>query len=84
MVNKIKDFIFGSGALKKAAGTEMPNNAPGSQPVSSDTSYIQKVVNERMKETMSSKPNPLATEIQKAAPKKIVKKPMSYQLPPKK
>ena len=70
MVNKIKDFVFGSGALKKAAGTTMPNNAPGGAPVSTDTSYIQKVVNERMKEKMAPKPNPLANEIKKAPLKK--------------
>lgn len=69
-VTKIKDFMFGSGALKKANQTTMPNNAPGGQPVNSDTSYIQKIVNQRMKEKMAPKTNPLANEIKKTPAKK--------------
>ncbi len=65
MENKITDFLFGKKALDKAAGKTTTAPAP-----STDTSYIQNIVNSRMKEKMAPKANPLVNEIKKAAPKK--------------
>lgn len=68
MQNTIKDFLFGSGVLKKLAGETEKKEAPAQ-----DTSYIQNIVKQRMAEKMAPKKNPLADEIQKTAkPKALI------------
>ena len=69
MVNRFKDFIFGKGALDKAANSDKPA-VPGNQSGSQDTSYLQNIVKQRMAEKMAPKPNPLATVIEKSLPTK--------------
>jgi hypothetical protein len=63
-IDKITNFIFpAKKALDKAAKPATPA-AP-----STDTSYIQGIVNQRMKEKMDPPKNPLVNAIKKSTPR---------------
>lgn len=65
VIDKIKNYVFpAKKVLDKAAGKTAPVTPP-----STDTSYIQNIVNQRMKEKVTTK-NPLADEIKKSGIKK--------------
>ena len=68
VIDKIKNYVFpAKKVLDKAGGKAEPVATP-----STDTSYLQNIVNQRMKEKVTTK-NPLADEIKKCGTSKTCK-----------
>ncbi len=72
----LSDFLFGSGALKKAAGPNAPKNTSPSQPAGLDMARLAQESADRQKaqEKPAKSGSPLSTTMTPMSPKKATSK----------